>query len=116
MSGVWHAAPSDPDTLARFDTAQDGLARSLQRLMIVVEGVPDLRATEPFRGLRTQLEGAENTIAAERMRFNEASRAFNTARNRFSAVVMTGFFGSRFAAKPYFRAAARAEIAPAVQR
>jgi LemA protein len=49
------------------------------------------------------------------MRFNEAAQAFNTRRNRFPAVLIVGFFGSKFAEKPYFKAQAGAETAPKVK-
>ena len=51
--------------------------------MVVVERYPDLKATQAFRDLQVQLEGAENRIAVERMRFVQAAQAFNSARNTF---------------------------------
>jgi LemA protein len=79
-----------------------------------VEKYPDLKATQNFRDLQVQLEGTENRITVERMRFNEAAQAFNTKRMSFPTVVIAGFFGSRFNEKPYFKAQAGAETAPKV--
>ena len=62
-----------------------------------------------------QLEGTENRIAVERMRFNEAAQAFNTKRQSFPTVVIAGFFGDRFKEKAYFKAQAGAETAPKVK-
>jgi LemA protein len=104
-----------PETLAKFQEAQDGLSSALSRLLVVVEKYPELKATENFKELQAQLEGAENRIAVARMRFNEAAQAFNTRRNRFPAVIIVGFFGSKFAEKPYFKAQAGAETAPKVK-
>jgi LemA protein len=104
----------DPEALKRFEEAQSGLSSALSRLLVVSEQYPELKATQNFRDLQVQLEGTENRIAVERMRFNEAAQAFNTARNRFPAVVMAGFFGSRFAEKAYFKAQAGAATAPQV--
>jgi LemA protein len=104
-----------PDAFAKFQAAQDGLSSALSRLLVVVEKYPDLKATENFKELQAQLEGTENRITVERMRFNEAAQAFNTRRNRFPAVFIAGFFGSKFADKPYFKAQAGAETAPKVQ-
>jgi len=104
-----------PDAFAKFQAAQDGLSSALSRLLVVVEKYPELKATENFKELQAQLEGTENRIATERMRFNEAAQAFNTRRNRFPAVFIAGFFGSKFADKPYFKAQAGAETAPKVQ-
>lgn len=104
-----------PDAFAKFQAAQDGLSSALSRLLVVVEKYPDLKATENFKELQAQLEGTENRITVERMRFNEAAQAFNTRRNRFPAVFIAGFFGSKFADKPYFKAQAGAETAPKVK-
>jgi LemA protein len=109
------APPTDPAALQRFQQAQDQLSQALSRLMVVVEKYPDLKATANFRDLQVQLEGTENRIAVERMRFNEAAQTFNTTRSRFPTVVMAGFFGSRFAEKAYFKSQAGAATAPHVQ-
>src|SRR5205814_705081 len=92
----------DPAAFERFQQAQAGLSSALSRLMVVVEKYPELKATQAFRDLQSQLEGTENRIAVERMRFNETAQAFNTKRNSFPTVVIAGFFGSRFADKAYF--------------
>ncbi len=103
-----------PDAFAKFQAAQDGLTSALSRLLVVVEKYPELKATENFKELQAQLEGTENRITVERMRFNEAAQAFNTKRNRFPAVIIAGFFG-KFAEKPYFKSQAGAETAPKVK-
>jgi LemA protein len=104
-----------PEAFAKFQEAQDGLSSALSRLLVVTENYPQLRATENFKELQAQLEGTENRIAVERMRFNEAARAFNTKRMSFPTTLIAGFFGSRFAEKPYFKAQAGAETAPKVK-
>lgn len=106
---------NDPRALARFQQAQQQLGSALSRLMVVVERYPDLKATESFRELQSQLEGTENRIAVERMRYNEAAQGFNTARARFPAVLVAGFFGNRFAEKAYFQAQPGAQEAPKVR-
>jgi LemA protein len=110
-----NAGQLTPDAFAKFQTAQDGLSSALSRLLVVVEKYPELKATENFKELQAQLEGTENRITVERMRFNEAAQAFNTRRNRFPAVIIVGFFGSKFAEKPYFKAQPGAEAAPKVK-
>ena len=61
----------------------------LARLFAVVEGYPELKATQAFRDLQVQLEGTENRIAVERRRFNEVTQAYNTVRRRFPAVLFS---------------------------
>lgn len=105
---------NNPEAFAKFQQAQDGLSSALSRLLVTVEKYPDLKATQNFRDLQAQLEGTENRIAVERMRFNEAAQKFNTTRMSFPTVLIAGFFGSRFNEKPYFKAQAGAETAPKV--
>lgn len=104
-----------PDAFAQFQEAQAGLSSALSRLLVVVEKYPELKATENFKELQAQLEGTENRITVERMRFNETAQAFNTKRNRFPAVLIAGLFGGKFKDKPYFKAQEGAETAPKVQ-
>ena len=106
---------SDPAAFAKFQQAQDGLSSALSRLLAVVENYPDLKATQNFRDLQVQLEGTENRINVERMRFNEAAQVFNTKRMRFPTVIIANFFGKRFQEKAYFKSQAGAETAPKVQ-
>lgn len=109
------AITSDPQAFAKFQQAQDGLTSALSRLLVTVERYPELKANENFLQLQSQLEGTENRIAVERMRYNEAAQAFNTTRQSFPTVVYAGFFGDRFKTKAYFQAQPGAETAPKVQ-
>jgi LemA protein len=110
-----NTSPNDPASVDKFREAQDQLSSALSKLMVVVERYPDLKATQAFRDLQVQLEGAENRIAVERMRFVQTAQAFNSARNTFPRNIIASAFGSRFAEKAYFKAQAGAETAPKVQ-
>ena len=102
-----------PGEMQQFQAAQDGLSSALSRLMVVVERYPELKATEAFRDLQSQIEGTENRITVERKRFNEAAQAFNTARRRFPTVIVASLFG--FIEKPYFQATPGSERPPQVR-
>ena len=115
VAGTGQNVPSDPAAFAKFQQAQDGLASALSRLMVVVENYPNLKATANFRDLQAQLEGTENRISVERMRFNETAQAFNTRRQTFPTVLIAGLFGDRFREKAYFKAQEGAETAPKVK-
>jgi LemA protein len=106
---------NDPEALKKFQEAQDGLSSALSRLMVVSERYPELKATQNFRDLQSQLEGTENRIAVERMRFNQAAQAYNTERQRFPTVLVTKVMGGRFPEKAYFRAQSGAATAPKVE-
>jgi len=107
------AAPTDPAQLAQYEAAQASLGAALQRLLVVVERYPELKANANFRDLQAQLEGTENRIAVARMDYNKAAQDYNTARLRFPTNLMAGMLG--FKEKAYFKAVAGAERAPAVQ-
>lgn len=97
----------------QFQQAQDGLSSALSRLMVVVEKYPDLKANENFRDLQSQLEGTENRITVERMKFNEATRNYNTYISKFPKNLIASMFS--FERKPYFEASAGASEAPKVE-
>ncbi|PYQ36270.1 MAG: LemA family protein [Acidobacteria bacterium] len=106
-------APTDPGQLAQFEAAQAQLGAALQRLLVVVERYPELKANQNFRDLQAQLEGTENRINVERMRYNDTAQNYNTARLRFPTNVFASMFG--FKEKAYFKAVTPgAERAPAV--
>ncbi len=102
-----------PEQLSQFQGAQDSLSSALSRLLVVVERYPELRATEAFRDLQSQLEGTENRIAVERKRFNEAAQVYNAARRKFPTNIFANMFG--FAERPYFAATEGAERPPDVE-
>jgi LemA protein len=113
------ARPNDvttnPGAFKEYQAAQDQLGGALSRLLVVAEAYPSLKATENFRDLQAQLEGTENRITVERMRYNEAARDFDTARASFPTSIVAGIFGGRFAEKQYFTAKAGSEVAPKVR-
>ncbi len=107
--------PSDlePEEIARFNKAQGELSSALGRLLMITENYPDLKANENFRDLQAQLEGTENRIATERMKFNEAARSYNTLIRRFPDNIIASMFD--FEKKGYFEAQEGAETAPKVE-
>ena len=62
----------------------------LSRLLVLRETYPQLKANENFLKLQDSLEGTENRIAVERMRYNEQVKALNTYRR----TVFGRFFAS----------------------
>lgn len=100
------------ENLAAFQKAQDNLSSSLSRLMVVVERYPELKANQNFLELQAQLEGTENRITVERMKFNESVQNYNSLIRRFPANMVAGLMN--FDKKAYFQAAEGAEVAPDV--
>ncbi len=103
----------NPQSLAAFQQAQDGLSSALSRLLVTIERYPDLKANQNFMDLQHQLESTENRIAVERRKFNETVRGFNTTVRKFPNSVIAGITG--FDEKGYFEAAEGSDTAPVVE-
>jgi LemA protein len=95
----------------KIDAATE-LQGALGRLLAIAERYPDLKANTQFAKLSDELAGTENRIAVERMRFNDAVRAFNTAQKSFPTVLWAGWVG--FAPQKYFEAPPDAKQVPKV--
>ena len=96
--------------LQAFQTAQDELGESLNRLIISVENYPDLKASDNYLTLQAQLAGCENRILTERQRFNEAAKVYNQSVRQFPSSIIANMFG--FEKRPYFEADEGAEKVP----
>lgn len=101
------------EDIARFNEAQGELSNALGRLLMIQENYPDLKANQNFRDLQAQLEGTENRIATERMKFNQTVQDYNTKIRRFPTNIFASMFG--FEKKGYFEANSGAENAPKVE-
>lgn len=101
------------EEIAKYNEAQGELGNALGRLLLIQENYPDLKANQNFRDLQAQLEGTENRIATERMKFNQAVKDYNTLIRRFPNNIFASMFG--FEKKGYFEANAGAENAPKVE-
>ena len=93
--------------------ANTDLTAALSRLLLVVERYPDLKANQNFIRLQDELAGTENRIAVERMRYNEAVRAYNVYIRRFPTLILANLFG--FTRAPLFEAPEEAAKPPKVQ-
>lgn len=101
------------EAIAKFNEAQGELSTALGRLLMIQENYPDLKANQQFSELQAQLEGTENRIATERMKFNDAAKVYNTMIRKFPDNIIASIFG--FEKKGYFEAQAGAETAPKVE-
>jgi len=109
LRSQWGQAANIPDKVV----AANSLGGALSRLLMVSENYPNLKADQSFLELQSQLEGTENRIAVERMRYNDAVQQFNSYQQ--------SLFGSFFASKThltqpavYFKAPEQAQQAPKV--
>jgi LemA protein len=103
----------DEKSVEKFKAVQGELSGALSRLLAVAENYPDLKTNKGFGDLRVTLEGTENRIAVERMKYNEISREYNKALQLFPGNIIAGMF--TFQSMPYFESEAGAEKAPKVE-
>lgn len=101
------------ENIAKFQAAQGELGSALGRLLVTVERYPDLKANQNFLELQAQLEGTENRISTERMKFNETAKSYNTLIRSFPQNILASIFS--FTPKGYFKAAEGSENAPKVE-
>jgi LemA protein len=66
---------------------------ALSRLLVISEAYPDLKASEQYKNLMTQLEGTENRIGVARRDYNEKVAEYNIARGHFPGVIFANLFG-----------------------
>jgi len=104
---------NDPVAFKKFQDAQNQLGGALSRLLVTVERYPELKSNQNFLALQSQLEGTENRITVERMRFNEAVRDYNTKIKLMPGALVAGIMG--FKEKVFFEAAPGSETAPKVK-
>ena len=106
---------NDPRAFQLFQQAQNDLSGALQRILVVIERYPDLQSVRAFQDLMTQLEGSENRIAVQRLRFNETARDYNIRLNSVPTRSFVGLLGWDFEARAYFESNPGAEEAPQVE-
>lgn len=81
-------------------------------LTFAFEAYPNIKTTDQFQQLGSQLEGTENRIKVERDNYNEAIKGYNIKVRKFPGNMIAGMFG--FELKESFSAAEGAEQAPNV--
>ena len=96
----------------KVETA-NALTGALSRLLLVSENYPDLKANQNFLTFQVQLEGTENRISVERMRYNNSVEAFNAYQRSFFGRFFAGQTGLNQPAV-YFKAQEAAAQAPKV--
>lgn len=106
---------SDPNAMKMFEQAQGQLTSALSRLLVTVERYPELKSSQNFLALQSQLEGTENRIAVARRDYIEAVRVFNTELRTFPGIVWATILYGDLEPKQSFQATAGADQAPAVK-
>lgn len=101
------------ENLKKFQQAQNELSGALKSLLAVSEAYPNIKGTENFRDLQTQLEGTENRISTARVDYTNAVNKYNNSVMKFPGNIIAGMFG--FEKKPQLQADEAAQTAPKVE-
>lgn len=82
--------------------ANNALAESLSRMIVIAEDYPELKADGGFLRLQQQLEDVEKDIANSRLYYNGNVKLYNSNIQTFPQVLLAGPFG--FQEEPFFEA------------
>lgn len=93
--------------------AEGALTGALRQLFALAESYPELKANTNFMQLQEELTNTESKIAFSRQFYNDTVLKFNTAIQRFPAVMVAGMFG--FQQDVYFNLDQEAEARQAVR-
>ena len=96
------AAVMQASTPAQAGAADSFLGQALGRLFAVAEAYPDLKASQNFLELQSELTDTEDKIAAARRYYNSTVLAFNTSIQTFPSLLFAGMLG--FRAREFFEA------------
>src|SRR5437763_4437380 len=79
-----------PDAIKQISQAENTLSSALQRLMVVVEQYPQLKATGNISQLQEELTSTENRIAFARQLYNDTATQYNTKQQQFPTSMVAG--------------------------
>jgi len=116
VGGMVNISPeiiNDPQMFEKYQQAQSTLGGALQRLLVVQEQYPELKANENFLRLQDELSGTENRITVARKRFNDAVTVLNRTLVTFPNNIFAGLANIQKA--QFFKAPEEAQEAPKVQ-
>jgi LemA protein len=105
-----YAGATTPDEKADAATEVES---SLGRLLVIAENYPTLQSSQAYRDLITELEGTENRISVERMKYNDLVRVYDTRVKTFPTSLLAKTFG--FSEHEYFNVPTENQQAPQVQ-
>jgi len=87
------SACQSASSVSQLQDANNQLTSSLEKLSVVVEAYPDLKASEQYQSLMTELAGTENRIAVARMDYNNAVQSLNKSIRTFPSSLIAGMSG-----------------------
>jgi LemA protein len=104
-----YSGASTPNEKAQ---AASQVESALGRLLVIAEAYPTLQSSQAYRDLIVTLEGTENRISVERMKYNDLVKSFNTNVKVFPSSVVAKMFG--VSERAYFEVSDAAKTNPTV--
>ena len=105
-----YSGATTPDQKAQAASQVEG---ALGRLLVIAEAYPVLQSSQAYRDLIVSLEGTENRISVERMKYNDLVKAFDTNVKTFPTSIVAKLFG--VAERAYFEVPKENQVNPSVQ-
>ena len=105
-----YSGATTPDQKAQAASQVEG---ALGRLLVIAENYPTLQSSQAYRDLIVSLEGTENRISVERMKYNDIVRVFDTKVKTFPSSIVASIFG--VGERAYFEVPKENQTAPQVQ-
>lgn len=85
--------PADRDSIKGLMGAEAALTGALGKLFALAEAYPDLKANQTMAQLTEELTSTENKISFARQGYNDAVTIYNTACQKFPAVIIANSMG-----------------------
>jgi len=104
-----YTGATTPDEKAK---AAGQVESALGRLLVIAENYPVLQSSQAYRDLIVSLEGTENRISVERMKYNDLVRTLNTEIKSFPTSILASIF--RVAERTYFEVKEEVKTVPKV--
>lgn len=106
---------SNPQAFHQFEQNQAALGGALGRLLAVSEQYPDLKSSQNFLALQSQLEGTENRIAVARRDYIDAVQTYNTTLRTIPSRWIAAIFYPDAKVRQTFTISEKAQEAPQVK-
>ncbi|MBN9377986.1 MAG: hypothetical protein BGO14_00685 [Chlamydiales bacterium 38-26] len=83
----------DEEAMKKLMGAETTLKAGLGNIFALAENYPQLKANETMQRLQEELSTTENKVAFARQAYNDQVLAYNTAQQKFPAVLVAGMLG-----------------------
>jgi LemA protein len=101
LRSQWNSAVASKD-VDQINSATSAMETGISNIIVSIEAYPNLQSQQVVSDLMSSLEGTENRISTERMRYNEAVRDYNTAIVQFPTSLWAAGWG--YEKQSYFQA------------